>query len=121
MPAIIVVCNDLIFKTKIDLVLQSLQLSAVKYTDFKSIDFESFSESLFLIIVDLETEKTDFSLIIEKKNLLGKKMYLLGYCSHVLTDLMQKANTAGFDVVVPRSKLIKMLPDLLNNFDKHDK
>jgi len=118
---IIVVSDDLIFKTKIDSILKTQNLKVGNYTDFNSIDFESLSESSVLIIVDLEIENIDFSLISEKKNLFRKKMYLLGYCSHVLTDLMKKANDAGFDEVMPRSKFVKSLPKLLNNFDKHNK
>ena len=118
MASIIIVCGDLIFKTKIDSILQSNNLISKKYSDFNRIDFESLSEPPYLIIVDLETKSTDYSLILEKKNIFGEKMYLLGYCSHVLTDIMQKAKTAGFDEILPRSKFVKNLPDLLNNFDK---
>jgi hypothetical protein len=121
LSTIIIVCSDLIFKTKIDSILQSKNLDSIKYTDFNSVDFESLSESPYLIIVDLEIENTDFSLILEKKKLFGKKINLLGYCSHVLTELIQKANAAGFDEVMPKSKFVKILPDILNNFDKHNK
>jgi len=118
---VIVISNDLIFRTKIDSMLQFQNISVVKYTDFNSIDFESLTESTYLTIVDLEIGNIDFSLISEKKNLLGNKMYLMGYCSHISTELMNRANVAGFDEVMPRSKFVKTLPDFLNNFDKHNK
>ena len=121
MGKIIVISNDLIFKTKIDSILKSQYLSAVKYSDFNSIDFESLTESWLLILIDLEIVNINFSFIAEKKKLYNQKMYLLGYCSHVLTDLMQKAIDAGFDKVIPRSKFVKTLPDILNNFDKRCK
>jgi len=118
---IIFVSNDLIFKTKIDSILKTQNLKVGNYTDFNSIDFETFTEPSNLFIIDLEIGNIDFSFISEKKNVFNNKMYLLGYCSHVLTDLMNKAIDAGFDEVVPRSKFVKSLPKLLNNFDKHNK
>jgi len=121
LSTVIVISNDLIFKTIIDSILLLQNLKAFKYSDFNSIDFESLSESSVLMIVDFEIGNIDFSFISEKKKLLGNKMYLLGYCSHVLTDLMKKANNAGFNEAMPRSKFVKTLPDFLNNFDKHNK
>ena len=120
MRKIIILSTDLIFKTKIDSILQSHNLNAIKYSDFNSIDFKSLNTSLF-IIVDLELDNLDFMLISKQKKILGEKMFLLGYCSHVLTELMQKAIDAGFDEVMPRSKFVKIFPDFLNNFDKHNK
>jgi len=118
---IIIISNDLIFKTRIDSMLKSQNLEAIKYSDISSVDLDSYLESSLFIIVDLEIENIDLSLISKEKKTFGDNMFLVGYCSHVLTELMQKATNAGFDEVMPRPKFVKTLPDILNNFDKHHK
>ena len=96
-------------------------MSADKYNYFHEFDFNSLNGKQTLMIVDLENEKMDFSKINKLKMEYGRKIYLLGYCSHVKSNLMLSASNSGFDEVIPRSNFVKTLPDFLNNFDILDK
>jgi len=42
-----------------------------------------------------------------------KQIELLGFFSHVQTDLQKAAEQAGFDRVIPRSAFAKSLPQIL--------
>jgi hypothetical protein len=118
---IIVIGDDLIFRTKIDIIINSLNLSEEKYNYFNEIDFNSIEKQKVLFIIDLENEKLNFSIINKLKNKHKEKIVLLGYCAHVKSNLMVTALNSGFDKVMPRSKFVKFLPEFLKNFDKTNK
>ena len=42
---------------------------------------------------------------------------LVGFLSHIQTDLAASARAAGCDMVLPRSAFVKELPDLLARLD----
>jgi CheY-like chemotaxis protein len=68
-----------------------------------------------LIICDLHAQKIDP--IELAKSLKGKaetaQVPLLGFFSHVHTELQQEAQQAGFDRVIPRSAFVSKLVDIL--------
>ena len=68
-----------------------------------------------LIIADLHSVKFDpFALAAELKmdeNL--RQIPLLGFFSHVQTELQRRAEQAGFDKVMPRSAFSKRLSEIL--------
>jgi hypothetical protein len=57
-----------------------------------------------LIVADLDTENPEA--------LVGLGMPVLGYYSHVNVETRQAAEAAGVDLVVPRSRLARELPQL---------
>ena len=59
-----------------------------------------------LIVADLDTENP--------KALVGLGIPVLGYYSHVNTDTKQAADAAGIDLAVPRSRLARELPQLVD-------
>lgn len=67
------------------------------------------------IIVDLHSDKCDPFLIAEKVkgNEKFKDVRLIGFFSHVHTELMKKAIDAGYDEVMPRSAFTKKLSQIL--------
>lgn len=69
------------------------------------------------IIVDLHSEKCDPFLIAEKvkEDERLKNTKLIGFFSHVYTELMKKALAAGYDEVLPRSAFTKKLPQILRD------
>lgn len=69
-----------------------------------------------LIIVDLHNQKIDSAaLATELKADDGlRSVPLLGFFSHVQTDLQKSAMSAGFDEVIPRSVFARDLPKLLS-------
>jgi hypothetical protein len=57
-----------------------------------------------LIVADLDVENPEA--------LVGLGIPVLGYYSHVDTDTRDAAEAAGIDLVVPRSRMSRELPDL---------
>ena len=62
-----------------------------------------------LVIVDLHVEGLDLEQLSGR---LGGKP-LLGFYSHVDADTRERANRAGFTLVVPRSRMAREMPDLV--------
>lgn len=81
----------------------------------------SSSDTPIIIIADLEHDSLDFSNITKLRSKVGDRMYLIGYCPHVREDLIKNANKSGFDLVLPRSKFVHRLPDILKNFEMQNK
>jgi hypothetical protein len=56
-----------------------------------------------VVIVDVE--------VVDPGEVAGRRR--LGFYPHVQPELKQRAEAAGFDLVVPRSRIARELPDLL--------
>ncbi|HET7590097.1 MAG TPA: hypothetical protein VFK14_07945 [Solirubrobacterales bacterium] len=65
---------------------------------------ESSWEGIDLIVADLEVENPGA--------LVGLGVPVLGYYSHVDVETREAAEAAGVDLVVPRSRMARELPDL---------
>jgi hypothetical protein len=59
-----------------------------------------------LIVADLDTENPEA--------LVGLGLPILGYYSHVNVDTKQAADAAGIDLAVPRSRMARELPQLVD-------
>lgn len=59
-----------------------------------------------LLVADLDTENPEA--------LVGLGIPVLGYYSHVNTETKQAADAAGIDLVVPRSRMARELPQLVD-------
>lgn len=68
-----------------------------------------------LIVVDLHNTKLDSAALATelKADDELKTIPLLGFFSHVQTDLQQNALAAGFDKVIPRSAFARDLGEIL--------
>ena len=68
-----------------------------------------------LVVVDLHNRKIDpFVLASQlKANNDLKRIPVIGFFSHVQTDLQKQAITAGYDEVLPRSVFARDLPKVL--------
>jgi hypothetical protein len=62
-----------------------------------------------LVIVDLHVDPLDPARLVA--GVAGKP--LLGFYSHIDTDTREQATRAGFDLVVPRSRMAREMPDLV--------
>jgi hypothetical protein len=58
-----------------------------------------------LLVADLDTENPEA--------LVGLGIPVLGYYSHVNVETKEAAEAAGVDLVVPRSRLVRELPQLV--------
>jgi hypothetical protein len=66
---------------------------------------ETTWEGIDLIVADLDVENPEA--------LVGLGMPVLGYYSHVDVATKEAAEAAGMDLVVPRSRMARELPDLV--------
>lgn len=69
-----------------------------------------------LIIVDLHNQKIDPALLARdlKSDEELRSIPLLGFFSHVQTELQQNAIASGFDQVIPRSAFARDLSKILS-------
>ena len=107
---IIAVVDDMFFASKIRAVAEAVG-AEISFPRSKEALIQKVRETKpRLVIVDLHNQKIDPNEIA--KELTGIR--LLGFFSHVQTDLQQKALAAGFDQVIPRSVFARDLPKILS-------
>ena len=115
---IIAVLDDLFFSSKIREAAKplSLDLEFIKNTNGLIQKLESAKPSL--IIFDLNSKASNPLQTIQKLKSSPelKDIPVLGYLSHVQTDLKDEAAKAGCDLVLPRSKFSKDLMDILKSY-----
>jgi PleD family two-component response regulator len=106
---IIAVVDDMFFASKIRAVAEAVG-AEISFPRSKEALFQKVRESKpRLVIVDLHNQKIDPNELA--KELRGIR--LLGFFSHVQTELQQNAIAAGFDQVIPRSVFARDLPGIL--------
>jgi PleD family two-component response regulator len=113
--SVIAVVDDMFFASKIRAVAEHLGLN-VRFA--RSVDEAleaARTEAPSLIIADLHAQKCDpFNLAEQlKMDETLRAVPLLGFFSHVQTELQQRAQQAGYDRIMPRSAFSKNLPEIL--------
>jgi CheY-like chemotaxis protein len=111
---IIAVVDDMFFASKIRGTAEAV---GVEITFVRKLDQLSTlaSEQPDLIIADLHNQKiepTSLARTLKETDTL-KSVPLLGFFSHVETDLQTAALAAGFDRVIPRSLFSRDLAEIL--------
>ena len=107
--------DDMLFASKVRGTAEQLNVT---------VDFAKTADALFdaaktdvpsLVILDLHNERCDpfaaAARMKEDEQLRG--VPLVGFFSHVRTDLLERAREAGVDHVMPRSAFTKRLPEIL--------
>jgi len=113
---IIAVVDDMFFKSKIRAVAEAVGTEISFPRNQDALIQKAREAKPQLIIVDLHNQKIDpATLATELKaddNL--RAIPLLGFFSHVQTELQRSALAAGFDQVVPRSVFARDLSKILS-------
>ena len=106
---VIAVVDDMFFASKIRAVAEAVGVE-ISFPRTKEALMQKVRETQpRLVIVDLHNQKID-------PNELAKELHgirLLGFFSHVQTELQRNAIAAGFDEVIPRSLFARDLPKIL--------
>src|SRR3989304_2598566 len=112
---IIAVLDDLFFTSKIKEAAKSLNSDLEFIKNTNGLIQKLKSEKPSLIIFDLNSKACNpFETIKELKSSPDlKDIPVLGYLSHVQTDLKDEADKTGCDLVLPRSKFSKDLREIL--------
>jgi PleD family two-component response regulator len=112
---VVAVVDDIFFAAKIRGTAEQLGVR---------VDFARSAEALFetateepprLLIIDLNAQRTDPFALAErlKADERLRSVSILGFFSHVQTELQTRALASGFDQVMPRSAFTKRLPEIL--------
>jgi PleD family two-component response regulator len=113
---IIAVVDDMFFRSKIGAVAEAVGTEISFPRNQEALIQKAREAKPQLIIVDLHNQKVEpASLAKELKSdeeLRG--IPLLGFFSHVETELQRNASAAGFDQVIPRSVFARDLSKILS-------
>ena len=111
---VVVLADDLFWKTKIDHAARSAQAPAVFISDPDGLTKEAETGKTALVLIDLAIRKDPFAAIAAlKKAAKTKGIYIVGWFEHVRKDLEKKGTAAGCDEVMPRSAFSQKLADLI--------
>lgn len=114
--SVIAVVDDMFFASKIRAAAEAVGVE-ISFARSKEALVEKTRESSpQLILVDLHNQKLDpVALATElKANEELRGIQLVGFFSHVDTELRQNALGAGYDQVLPRSVFARDLPKILS-------
>lgn len=100
MARVLSISNDLMLGSKVQ---ETLTAAGHEVVASPSIE-ETTWDGVDLIVADLDVENPEA--------LVGLGMPVLGYYSHVDVATREAAEAAGVDLVVPRSRMARELPDL---------
>ncbi|MDQ2629505.1 MAG: hypothetical protein M3Y75_00830 [Actinomycetota bacterium] len=101
MARVLSISNDLMLGSR---VAETLKAAGHDVDSSPSIE-ETTWDGVDLIVADLDVENPEA--------LVGLGMPVLGYYSHVDVDTRKTAEAAGVDLVVPRSRMARELPALV--------
>jgi PleD family two-component response regulator len=114
--AIIAVVDDMFFAAKIRAVAEAVRVEISFPRRIEVLLQKARETKPRLIIVDLHNQKIDSNALARavKSDEQLRDIRLLGFFSHVQTELQRNAMSAGFDQVIPRSVFARDLPTILS-------
>ncbi len=113
--SVIAVVDDMFFASKIRATAEASGVE-ISFARSKEAVIEKVREiKPALVVIDLHNQKVDpVDLAADlKADEQTSEIPLIGFCSHVHTDLQKNALAAGFDQVLPRSVFSRDLARLL--------
>ena len=115
---VIAVVDDMFFASKIRAVAEAVGVEISFPRNREALVDKAREARPDLIVVDLHNQKVDaVTLAKDLKSDDGlREIPLLGFFSHVQTELQRNALAAGFDEVLPRSVFSKDLSKILTGF-----
>ena len=115
---VVVLMNDLLFKTKIQDVLKRGGFEAIWCSSAEDAIGQIEKENASLLILDLGLRNVDTLGVIEKvkRNRDPNTVPVLAYTSHVDREKWKSAVAAGADKVVARSEFSSNLPNLVATY-----
>lgn len=100
MARVLSIAGDLMLASKVDATLTA----AGHHVILASSVAEAALDEIELVVADLDAESPEA--------LVGLGVPVLGYYSHVEVETRRVAEAAGVDLVVPRSRMARELPQL---------
>jgi len=114
--AIIAVVDDMFFAAKIRAVAEAVGAEISFPRNKETLIQKARETKPRLIVVDLHNQKFDSNALANelKSDEQLRDIRILGFFSHVQTELQRNAIAAGFDQVIPRSVFARDLPKILS-------
>ncbi len=114
---VLVLTDDLFWRTKIDHALKSSQTPGVFLESPADLEKSADPTRVGLVLVDLALKKDPIPAITAlKKAPKTRNIFVVGYCEHMRKDLIEKGQKAGCDQVLPRSTFSQKLGELVLNY-----
>ncbi|MGA7993029.1 MAG: hypothetical protein WCC53_16500 [Thermoanaerobaculia bacterium] len=111
---VLVLVDDLFWRTKIDHALKSSQTPGVFLDSPADLEKKADPTRTGLVLVDLALRHDPLPAITAlKKAPRTKGIWVVGYCEHKQTELIEKGKKAGCDQVLPRSTFSQNLGDII--------
>jgi len=111
MPRVVAYMDDLFFQMKLAETAKHLGLEVKVATNAESL-LQLLDPPPQLVIIDLNARSQPLAAMQQLRSALPQ-LRVIGFLSHVQTDLAERAKAAGFDEIMPRSKFSLNLPDIL--------
>ena len=102
MPRVVAVASDLLLGSKIEAMLSAAGHDVTLSPTLSQASLDDAE----LVVADLDAENTEA--------LARLDIPVLGYYSHVNVETKQAADAAGIDLSVPRSRMARELPQLVD-------
>lgn len=111
MPRIVAYMDDLFFQMKLAETAKHLGLEVKVAANGDSL-LQLLDPLPVLVVFDLNAKTAPLD-AVQRLRAAQPNLRIVGFLSHVQTDLAAKAHSAGFDEVMPRSKFTTQLPQIL--------
>jgi hypothetical protein len=106
---VLALCNDMIFRTKIESTARSLGCNVVRNVDALGDDS---GEDVLVVLIDLDSAWPGAQRVVS--TLSRKRLVrVVAFGSHVRADLFAEARAAGISEVMARSAFVTKLPTIL--------
>jgi len=112
---IIAAVDDMFFAAKIRATAEALGVAVSFARDTDTLEKLLRETAPQFVILDLHSQRCDPFAIVEriKRDERLRGVPLVGFFSHVQTELQRRAQDAGIDHIMPRSVFTKRLPEIL--------
>jgi DNA-binding NarL/FixJ family response regulator len=116
-----IVVDDMFFAAKIYAAAEAAGRTVDRVRSREQLEREMTTDPPSLLIVDLNAGRLDPLKAIEyfKAQSAISAVPIVGFVSHVQTDLIRSAQAAGCDYVLPRSRFTQLLPEIVSGNFEH--
>ncbi len=113
MATVALLCPDLLFGSKVEGALGAAGHEVTRFDD--EVAARAAAPESDALIVDLTSDELDGAAMVESMKMGGElgKVPALAFYSHVEQETRRRAEQAGFDMVVPRSRMARETAALL--------
>lgn len=112
MARVAVLCPDLLFGSKLEGGLRAAGHDVTRYED----EPNARAAGAEVLVVDLGSEDVDGATLVESMRADGelRGVVTVGFYPHVEQETRRRAEEAGFDLVVPRSRMAREMGALID-------